>query len=78
MGAVIAPPVGFVPNFPHIEYQTGDPEDLRRVVRELKAKQTVLREKVLHYSWEDWTKKHDALFRNLLKKRKPSQSLDVI
>lgn len=59
---VIAPPIGWVPEFPHIEYRTGDPEDLRRVINEVVEKRTALRESVLDRSWEGWIKGHDEVF----------------
>lgn len=70
---VIAPPIGFVPDFPHIEYKTGDVEDLRRVLRELVAIRMARRETVLNLSWDIWARKHDALFKTLLQDKKGLQ-----
>lgn len=63
---VIAPPVGWVPDFPHIEYKTGDAEDLRRALREVVAERQAMRAKVLDRSWDAWARGHDELFRSLL------------
>ncbi len=65
---VIAPPIGFVSQYPHIEYKTGDSEDLRLVLKELVKQRTQLRESVLEKSWSTWAVYHDILFRDILKK----------
>lgn len=62
---VIAPPIGWVPEFPHIEYRTGDADDLRRVICELAEKRNALRESVLGRSWDGWVKGHDEVFKAL-------------
>ncbi|HEY64311.1 MAG TPA: glycosyltransferase [Caldilineae bacterium] len=67
---VIAPPIGFVSDYPHIEYATGDADDLRRVLRELVAKRMALRKSVSHRTWDAWATAHDALFREMLSARK--------
>lgn len=69
---VIAPPVGFVPDYPHIEFRTGDASDLRRVLRELVAKRDALRQSVLHRTWDAWAEEHDRLFRGILALEKPA------
>ncbi len=63
---VIAPAVGFVPDYPHIEYAAGDAEDLRRVLKLLVAKRFTLRNSVVACSWENWAKHHHGLFRDVL------------
>lgn len=62
---VIAPAIGWVPEFPHIEYQVGDAADLRRVLLDLVEKKRALRASVLDRSWEAWAAGHDRLFRGL-------------
>lgn len=62
---VIAPPVGWVPDFPHIEYRTGDAQDLRRVLTNVVETRLKLRESVLNRGWENWVQGHDKLFRKL-------------
>ncbi|TMA78579.1 MAG: glycosyltransferase [Deltaproteobacteria bacterium] len=75
---VIAPPVGFVPDYPHIPYRTGDVADLRRVLRELVARRMALRAAVEHRSWDAWARAHDGLFRRMLCERdKPEGSRPV-
>jgi len=62
---VIAPAIGWVPEFPHVEYQVGDAADLRRVLLELVEKKRNLRASVLDRTWEAWAAGHDRLFRGL-------------
>jgi glycosyltransferase involved in cell wall biosynthesis len=62
---VIAPPVGWVPDFPHIEFPAGDAEALRRVLLDLVAKKRAARAAVLDRGWEGWAAGHDKLFRDL-------------
>ncbi len=63
---VIAPPIGWVSEFPHIEYRTGDAEDLRRVLEGLVKRKQELRDTVLERTWDAWAEGHDRLFRNLV------------
>lgn len=64
---VIAPPIGWVSNFPHIEYKTGDVDDLRRVLNEVVAERQRLRESVLSTTWDAWADGHDRVFRELMR-----------
>jgi glycosyltransferase involved in cell wall biosynthesis len=68
---VIAPPIGWVPEYPHIEYKTGDIDDLRRVLSDLIHKRTELRRSVLHRGWETWVNGHREVFETL------ARTLDV-
>lgn len=63
---VIASSVGWVDEFPHIPFENGNAEDLRRVLLELIEKRKKLRETVLHITWDSWAEGHDRLFRKLL------------
>jgi glycosyltransferase involved in cell wall biosynthesis len=63
---VIAPPVGWVPQFPHIGFKLGDPGDLRRVLLELVKKKADLRKSVEAYTWDAWASQHHQLFTKLL------------
>lgn len=66
----IAPPIGYVPHFEHIEYKTGEFDDLKRVILEVctpiyeerceRAKQ------VKEYDWQRWATEHEKLFEKLL------------
>ena len=58
---VIATPVGWVPEFPHIEYKTGDVDDLRRVLNDLKNK-IQLRQSVYARGWKSWVDGHHEIF----------------
>lgn len=63
---VIAPAIGFVTEYPHIEFKKGDAGDLRRVLKGLVAKRNTLRNSVIECSWQNWAEQHDSLFRELL------------
>jgi glycosyltransferase involved in cell wall biosynthesis len=62
---VIAPPVGWVPEFPHIEYKTGDVGDLRRVLNEVIEERMAMRRSVLNHGWNNWVEGHRKLFESL-------------
>ncbi|MDA8217256.1 MAG: glycosyltransferase, partial [Dehalococcoidales bacterium] len=72
---VIAPNVGFVEDYPHIEYRTGDAQDLRRVLRGLVAQRDELRQAVVGRSWDNWASLHAGLFRQLLEGKSSSPAL---
>lgn len=63
---VIAPPIGWVNQFPHIEYRTGDAADLRRVLEDVVRKKEELRASVLNRTWDAWAENHDRLFQRLV------------
>lgn len=62
---VIAPDVGWVNEFPHIPYGTGDVESLRTVLLKLWDQRMKLREAVVARTWENWVCEHDRLFERL-------------
>jgi glycosyltransferase involved in cell wall biosynthesis len=62
---VIAPPVGWVPEYPHIEFKTGDADDLRRVLTRLLDERKALAATVVSESWDEWARKHHELFQQL-------------
>ncbi|MBP0446992.1 glycosyltransferase [Roseomonas sp. SSH11] len=62
---IIAPAIGWVPEFPHVEYQVGDAADLRRVLLELVEKKRALRATVLDRTWDGWAEGHDRVFQSL-------------
>lgn len=63
---IIASPVGWVPQFPHIGFRLGDAADLRRVLTELVEQKQQLRRSVEAYTWDAFAARHDLLFRKLL------------
>ena len=63
---VLSPPVGFVPEFPHIEYEAGNFDALRNRIEALLKKKLLLRESVSQRTWESWALQHHALFTKLL------------
>lgn len=73
---VIAPDVGFVPDHPHLPFEVGNAEDLRRVLRTVVAERFRLRESVTSHSWERWAAEHDRLFRELIDKGAASAAPD--
>uniref|UniRef100_UPI0035589BB0 glycosyltransferase n=1 Tax=Falsiroseomonas oryziterrae TaxID=2911368 RepID=UPI0035589BB0 len=60
---VIAPAIGWVPEFPHEEYEVGNAADLRRVLLRLVEKKRALRASVLDRTWDGWAEGHDRVFR---------------
>lgn len=62
---VIAPPVGWVSEFPHIEYRTGDADHLRQILRGLYEQKLELRSSTLDFTWDTWAQAHDQLFQGL-------------
>jgi glycosyltransferase involved in cell wall biosynthesis len=62
---VIAPAIGWVPEFPHIEFKVGDVEDLRRLLLDLVAKKRALRASVMDRTWDAWAEGHDRVFQAL-------------
>lgn len=63
---VVSSSVGWVDDFPHISFENGNADDLRRVLLELVEKKRRLRENVLDQTWDAWAEAHDRLFRELL------------
>lgn len=74
---VIAPPVGWVPEFPHIEYKTGDVEDLRRVLTEVVSLRNQLRSTVIDRGWDAWSEHHDEVFQDLARQISGKTSVSV-
>lgn len=69
----IAPPIGVISEFPHIEYSTGNYDSLRQVIQE--TKKFFLEGKyrvssyMTPYNWSTWANQHIALFDKLLNKK---------
>ncbi len=63
---VISPPVGFVPEFPHIEYEAGNFEELRNRIDILVEEKLALRRTVEHQTWLRWAMEHHRLFSKYL------------
>ena len=68
---VIAPPIGWVPDFPHIEFRTGDAADLRRVLGEAVGEKLALRKSVEDVTWDNFAAAHHHLFHALYRKARP-------
>ena len=66
---VIAPPIGWVTDFPHIEFRTGDAADLRRVLGALVGEKLALRQSVEDVSWDNFAAAHHNLFHALYRAR---------
>ena len=63
---VLSPPVGFVPEFPHIEYEAGNFDELRNRIEELLRNKLRLRASVEQRTWHAWALEHHTLFTKLL------------
>ena len=77
---VIAPPVGWVSQFPHIEFETGNSTDLRRVLTEVVEQRQKLRQSVLDRTWDNWAAGHDRVFRECYEKliqQQPSGQIQI-
>ena len=75
---VIASDVGWVRDFPHIPFETGNASDLRRVLTELLDKKHQLRASTLDYTWDNFADKHDRAFRELMSRvEKKSQFVSM-
>ena len=66
---VIAPPVGWVTDFPHIEFRTGDAADLRRVLDAAVGEKLALRRSVEDVTWDNFAAAHHRLFHALYRAR---------
>lgn len=64
---VVSSAVGWVKDFPHISFENGNVDDLRRVLLELVETKRRLRASVLDRTWDAWADGHDRLFRQLLR-----------
>jgi len=66
----IAPRIGVVPEFPHVPYEVGNLESLKKVLSDLAERhvlqRTFLTEKIRGYNWQRWAVEHEKLFRRLL------------
>ena len=63
---VISSDVGCVEDFPHIPFETGNADDLRRVLNSLYEKKMALRKAVESHDWSDFGAAHVTEFRALL------------
>lgn len=62
---VISGPVGWVGEFPHIEFEIGNADSLRRLLLDLREKKFRLRDSVAKMTWDHWAQAHDELFTRL-------------
>jgi hypothetical protein len=69
----IAPPVGVIPEFSHIGYETGSYQSLKKAILEEKekilGKRRLLYSEICAHNWETWANHHINLFEKLLKER---------
>jgi glycosyltransferase involved in cell wall biosynthesis len=66
---VVAPAVGWVPEFPHVEFEVGDVESLRSVLLGLIEEKRARRATVLDRTWDNWAEGHDRVFQQLSRER---------
>ncbi|MCP5085029.1 MAG: glycosyltransferase [Alphaproteobacteria bacterium] len=68
----IAPPVGVVPQFPHVGYPAGDHQALRDTILRLADEHLSYREhlssRMFGLDWYGWAAEHDKVFRGLMYK----------
>ena len=70
----IAPEVGVIPDFPHINYKKGDVDSLKQVI--MRVKQPLLEKRgklaaaISQYNWGYWANSHKELFESLLQKKR--------
>lgn len=63
---VIAPPVGWVTEFPHISYPVGDVDALCKVLDHLQTRRNALHALATSRTWDNFVEQHDQLFRSLI------------
>lgn len=63
---VIAPPVGWMPELPHIEYPVGDADALRTLLVDLVGKRHQLREEIADRTWVNFASAHESVFSALV------------
>lgn len=66
---VVAPAIGWVPQFPHLEYPVGDSVALRRLLESLVAEKAILARATEMLSWERWADEHHRLFSEIVAER---------
>ena len=66
---VIAPPVGWVTDFPHVAFRTGDAADLRRVLDAAVGEKLALHRSVEDVTWDNFAAAHHRLFHALYRAR---------
>lgn len=66
----IAPPIGVIPQFPHIEYSTGNIMSLKGAIRTVKSNFLERKQKIgaymKDYNWDTWAQSHDKIFKKIL------------
>lgn len=70
---IIAPDVGWIPDYPHIPFATGSSTDLRRVLTNLVAAKVAARLPVLGQTWDRFANEHDTAFRKLIADKFPGE-----
>lgn len=70
---IIAPDVGWMPDYPHIPFAIGNSDDLRRVLKDLVAVKMTARGPVLDQTWDRFADQHDAAFRKLVADKFPGE-----
>ena len=73
----IAPPIGVVPQFPHVPYPVGDIAQLKAVLLQLaeqhRRQRAWLAQHLNGIDWQGWAVQHEKLFRRLLCRGKEDQ-----
>jgi glycosyltransferase involved in cell wall biosynthesis len=74
----IAPPIGVIAQFPHIEYPTGNVAALRHLLLRLASEHLLQKEPIVKtirgHDWDAWAREHKLLFERLLQNMGKSRS----
>ena len=63
---IISSDVGWVSEYPHIPFETGNADSLRKVLTSLLEERATLRSAVLTKTWDNWAEEHLELFDRVL------------
>ena len=63
---IISSDVGWAWDFPHIPFENGNADSLRKVLEGLVAERMKLRSSVESVTWDNWAQQHIELFNNLV------------
>jgi glycosyltransferase involved in cell wall biosynthesis len=75
---IISSDVGWVSDYPHIRFENGDADSLRRVLNGVVEERLALRSSVLDCTWSRWAEDHLQLFDRLLERSSaPIMSTDT-
>ena len=78
----IAPPIGVIPSFPHIGYNTGDYNSMKTVILKTAYDRIVrleeIAKRIKDKNWERWAFEHHLIFDSLLKNKTQKDFTDFL